>query len=112
VAALLTFEQGQVATLVTSFDVQATRTPHLEVYGTDATLVLPDPNFYDGVVSCAAAATGAGGSYRPGDRPRRPPGSRHRHPAAGALASSTSPALYATTTSSAPPASLATTCST
>ncbi|WP_310738408.1 Gfo/Idh/MocA family oxidoreductase [Microbispora sp. H10949] len=37
-------------TVTTSFDVQGTTRPHLEIYGTGGTLVLPDPNFHQGVV--------------------------------------------------------------
>lgn len=37
-------------TLTTSFDIAATTRPHLEIYGTDGSLVLPDPNFHDGPV--------------------------------------------------------------
>jgi predicted dehydrogenase len=46
--AMLRFASGVPATLVTSFDAPATRTPHIEILGTDATLVLPDPNFFHG----------------------------------------------------------------
>jgi predicted dehydrogenase len=48
IAALLRFASGVPATLVTSFDAAATRTPHIEILGADATLVLPDPNFFHG----------------------------------------------------------------
>jgi len=42
---------GTVAvTLTTSFDVPATTCPHVEIYGTEGTLVLPDPNFHGGPV--------------------------------------------------------------
>ena len=37
------FASGPIATLVTSFDVQATRYFNIEVYGTDATLSVPNP---------------------------------------------------------------------
>jgi len=45
-AALLRFRQGTIATLVASFEVWATEVPHLEIYGTQGTLSLPDPNFF------------------------------------------------------------------
>jgi predicted dehydrogenase len=48
VTALLRFATGVPATLVTSFDAAATRAPHIEIYGADATLALPDPNFFHG----------------------------------------------------------------
>lgn len=37
-------------TLTMSSDVQASTRPHLEVYGNEGTLVLPDPNFHQGTV--------------------------------------------------------------
>lgn len=48
--ALLTTREHVRVTLTTSFDIAATTRPHLEIYGTDGTLVLPDPNFHDGLV--------------------------------------------------------------
>ena len=50
VASLVEFESGPIATLVTSFDVQATRYFNIEVYGTDATLSVPNPNTFGGPV--------------------------------------------------------------
>jgi predicted dehydrogenase len=47
VASLVEFASGPVATLVTSFDVQATRYRNIEVYGTEATLSVPDPNHFE-----------------------------------------------------------------
>ena len=41
---------GPIASLVTSFDVQATRYFNVEVYGTDATLSVPNPNTFGGPV--------------------------------------------------------------
>lgn len=49
-AGLLRFENGVVATLVMSFDVQAHRHAPIEVYGTRATLGVPDPNTFGGPV--------------------------------------------------------------
>jgi len=48
VGALVEFESGPIATLVTSFDVQASRYRNIEVYGTEATLSVPDPNTFGG----------------------------------------------------------------
>ena len=48
VGALVEFESGLIATLVTSFDVQASRYRNIEVYGTEATLSVPDPNTFGG----------------------------------------------------------------
>jgi predicted dehydrogenase len=51
VAATVEFGGGAIATLVTSFDVAATRHRHIEVYGTEGTLSVPDPNAFEGEVS-------------------------------------------------------------
>jgi predicted dehydrogenase len=45
------FAAGPIATLVTSFDVQASRYRCIEVYGSEATLSIPDPNTFGGPVS-------------------------------------------------------------
>jgi predicted dehydrogenase len=50
IAGVLEFQSGAVATLVTSFDVQAHQLPHIEIYGTRGTLSLPDPNQFGGPV--------------------------------------------------------------
>jgi predicted dehydrogenase len=50
VTALVSFARGAVATLVTSFDVRATRTPRLEVHGTTGSLICPAPNSWGGPV--------------------------------------------------------------
>lgn len=50
VAGLLEFESGPVATLVTSFDIQAHQMPNIEIYGSEATLAVPDPNTFGGPV--------------------------------------------------------------
>jgi len=43
-------ESGPVSTLVASFDVPASRSPYIEIYGTEATLSVPDPNTFGGPV--------------------------------------------------------------
>jgi predicted dehydrogenase len=50
VAAVLDFHSGPIATLVTSFDVQAANVPRIELYGTEGTLSVPDPNTFGGPV--------------------------------------------------------------
>ncbi len=50
VASVVDFASGPVATLVTSFDVQASRYRFLEIYGTEGTLAVPDPNTFGGPV--------------------------------------------------------------
>jgi predicted dehydrogenase len=51
VSTTIEFESGAIATLVTSFDVPATRHRFIEIYGTEGTLSVPDPNTFDGTVS-------------------------------------------------------------
>ncbi len=48
VTAQLDFEAGQVATFIASFDIPASELPRIEIYGTDATLSVPDPNTFGG----------------------------------------------------------------
>ncbi|NLO39222.1 MAG: Gfo/Idh/MocA family oxidoreductase [Ruminiclostridium sp.] len=50
VAGLLEFYNGAVGTLVTSFDVWAAQVPRIEIYGTEGTLSVPDPNTFGGPV--------------------------------------------------------------
>jgi len=50
IAGILNFACGAVATLVTSFDVWGTTLPSIEIYGTQGSLLVPDPNGFGGVV--------------------------------------------------------------
>ncbi len=50
VTALLETDTGVPITFTASFDAPSTRSSHLEIHGSDATIVLPDPNFHTGVV--------------------------------------------------------------
>jgi predicted dehydrogenase len=50
VGALVEHESGPISTIVASFDVPATRYRFIEVYGTEATLSVPDPNTFGGPV--------------------------------------------------------------
>jgi predicted dehydrogenase len=50
ITALLDFASGAVGTLITSFDVWASELPRIEVYGTEGTLSVPDPNTFGGPV--------------------------------------------------------------
>ena len=50
VTGLLDFENGAIGTIVTSFDVWASETPWIEIYGTEGTLSVPDPNTFTGPV--------------------------------------------------------------
>ena len=49
-ASVLDFAAGPIATLVTSFDVWASEVPRIEVYGSEGTLSVPDPNTFGGPV--------------------------------------------------------------
>ncbi|WHY71879.1 Gfo/Idh/MocA family protein [Fictibacillus enclensis] len=44
------FESGAIGTIITSFDVQASRLPFIEIYGTEGTISVPDPNTFGGPV--------------------------------------------------------------
>ncbi|MGB1252698.1 MAG: Gfo/Idh/MocA family protein [Candidatus Promineifilaceae bacterium] len=44
VSGMMQFASGAVGTIITSFDTPASRLPHIEIYGTEATLSVPDPN--------------------------------------------------------------------
>ncbi len=50
VAGVLDFAGGAVATLITSFDVWAANLPRIEVYGSEGSLSVPDPNTFGGPV--------------------------------------------------------------
>jgi predicted dehydrogenase len=50
IAAVLDFESGPIVTLATSFDVKAHSMPPIEIYGSEGTLSVPDPNTFGGPV--------------------------------------------------------------
>jgi predicted dehydrogenase len=50
VIATMSFESGVVGGLTASFDVAGSRMPHFEIHGTAGSLVLGDPNRFDGEV--------------------------------------------------------------
>lgn len=50
VVGVMDFHSGAVATIVTSFDVWASQMPPMEIYGTEGSLRVPDPNGFDGPV--------------------------------------------------------------
>ena len=50
-SAVLDFAAGAVATLITSFDVWQANLPRIEIYGSEGTLSVPDPNTFGGKVS-------------------------------------------------------------
>lgn len=49
-SSVLKFSCGVIANINMSFDVWRSTLPKLEIYGTEGTLVLPDPNFFGGKV--------------------------------------------------------------
>lgn len=50
VAGLMEFSNGAVGTIITSFDVWASQLPRIEIYGSQGTLIVPDPNTFGGPV--------------------------------------------------------------
>jgi predicted dehydrogenase len=58
VAGLMDFHCGAVGTIITSFDVWAHHLPLLDVYGTEGSLSVPDPNGPGGVPRLSLAGSG------------------------------------------------------
>ena len=50
VAGVLDFESGAIGTIITSFDVWGAQLPRIEIYGSQGTLSVPDPNTFGGPV--------------------------------------------------------------
>jgi predicted dehydrogenase len=50
VVAIAEHVTGAISTLMMSFEVWGSRLPRIEVYGTDGTVSVPDPNRFDGTV--------------------------------------------------------------
>lgn len=59
IAGVLDFVSGPIVTLTTSFDVWASDLPRIEIYGTEGTLSLPDPNTFGGPVRVRRAGQSA-----------------------------------------------------
>ena len=57
VAGILEFTSGAIGTILTSFDVQASALPPIEIYGSEATLAVPDPNTFGGPVQIRRSRT-------------------------------------------------------
>jgi predicted dehydrogenase len=55
VTGVLEHESGALTTVLMSFDVWAARLPRIEIYGTEGSLSVPDPNTFDGQVEIATA---------------------------------------------------------
>ncbi|MHA3979414.1 Gfo/Idh/MocA family protein [Halovulum sp. GXIMD14794] len=54
VAAVLEFAQGAIVSMVMSFDVKAHSNGHIEIYGTEGSLSVSDPNRFDGPIRLAS----------------------------------------------------------
>ncbi len=50
VAGIMKFAQGAIGTILTSFDVWAANLPRIEIYGSEGTLCVPDPNQFSGAI--------------------------------------------------------------
>jgi predicted dehydrogenase len=50
IAGVLDFASGAIGTIITSFDVWGHHAPIIEIYGSEGTLSVPDPNTFGGVV--------------------------------------------------------------
>jgi len=50
IAGVMDFENEAIGTIITSFDVWASELPRIEIYGTEGTLSVPDPNGVGGPV--------------------------------------------------------------
>jgi len=58
IAGVMDFANGAVGTIITSFDVWASELPRIEIYGTEGTLSVPDPNTFGGLVRIRRAGAG------------------------------------------------------
>ena len=56
IAGVMDFTNGAIATIITSFDVWSHHLPRIEIYGTEGTLVVPDPNTFGGPVAIRKAS--------------------------------------------------------
>jgi predicted dehydrogenase len=50
VTGVLDFASGAVGVIITSFDVWSSSMPFIEIYGTEGTMQVPDPNYFRGEV--------------------------------------------------------------
>jgi predicted dehydrogenase len=56
ITGILEHTSGAVSTLIMSFDIWAARLPRIEVYGTQGSLSVPDPNHFAGPVELYSAS--------------------------------------------------------
>jgi predicted dehydrogenase len=57
ISGVMDFANGAVGTITTSFDVWAANHPCIEIYGTEGSLQVPDPNGFGGTVKVWTTAT-------------------------------------------------------
>jgi predicted dehydrogenase len=50
VTGLMDFQNGAVGTIITSFDIKASQLPRIQVYGTEGSISVPDPNQFGGTI--------------------------------------------------------------
>ncbi|WP_239616036.1 Gfo/Idh/MocA family protein [Cohnella mopanensis] len=56
IAGIIDFESGPIGTILTSFDVKGgSQLPRIELYGSEGTLIVPDPNTFGGPISISRA---------------------------------------------------------
>jgi predicted dehydrogenase len=55
IAGVMDFANGAVGTIITSFDIWKSSLPRIEIYGSEGTLSVPDPNTFGGSVRIARA---------------------------------------------------------
>ena len=58
-AGVIDFCSGPVGTILTSWDVWAANLPRIEIYGSEGSLSVPDPNLFEGCVQVQRAGAGA-----------------------------------------------------
>ncbi|MCE5198698.1 MAG: Gfo/Idh/MocA family oxidoreductase [Armatimonadota bacterium] len=58
VAGMMDFENGAIGTIITSFDVWGAELPYIEIYGTEGSLSVPDPNGFGGPVKLMRPGSG------------------------------------------------------
>ena len=50
VTGTMNFQNGAIGTIFTTFDVHTAQVPRIEIYGSEGTLSVPDPNYFEGPV--------------------------------------------------------------
>jgi predicted dehydrogenase len=56
ITGILEHSGGALTTLIMSFDTWAAHLPRIEVYGSDGSLSVPDPNYFDGTVQLSTSS--------------------------------------------------------